>query len=125
MSRKPFIQGEDAFTLVEVVVATLLLVTVVAFVYTMFATSARFIRPYYGEGHYLAKNRLEELLEEVRQDRWNVVTQPLNPAFNPPAQTFTINNVPYTRDYTVDDLTTTPGRPYRRVRMTVTWPDNP
>ena len=115
--------SEDAFTLVEAVVAALVFAAVAV---GLFATSSALKKPsvltdkrltaaFYG------KQILEDLRAKVDQRDWNNSSGPLwqgdhvtQPIYNP------TYNVSYSISYTVSNIV---GSSARKVDVTVTWPD--
>ncbi len=84
-----------------------------------FVNASKWISPENNIAHGLAREKLENLLEEVRQDRWDDAARRLHPDYDPPSEALTLNAVAYTRDYDVEAVT---GRPYRKAKVTVQWP---
>ncbi len=118
---------QSGFTLIEVIIASLLVSTVMAMLLAAFISANRWVSPEYNVAHYLARQQLERLSEQVRQDWWDVSTtdpeQRLNPAYNPPTrpdETLTLDGLSYTRNYVVSSVTTN-GRDYRKAKVTVSW----
>lgn len=117
--------GQGGFTLIEIIIASLLVSTVVSLLLGAFVTANRWISPEYNVAHDLAREQLERLHEQVRQDWWNNFEsdpeQRLNPNFNPPDrpdETITLGGVDYTRNYRVDEIA---GKGYRKATVTVQW----
>lgn len=100
--------GERAgFTLVEVVVALMIILITVTGIFTAFIAAARYARDAKNKvtAVNLVRQRLEELRPYVRQDTWN---NPANLLYAPPGGTeiypdynYAINNFNYTVGYTV------------------------
>ncbi|GEM_PF-1352728 len=118
---------QAGFTLIEVIIASLLVSTVMAMLLAAFISANRWVSPEYNSAHYVARQQLERLSEQVRQDWWNVsATDPerrLNAAYNPPdrpAETITLDGVTYTRNYTVSNISAN-GRDYRKAAVAVQW----
>lgn len=115
-------RGAAGFTLLEIIIATLLISTVMSVVLAGFVSANKWVSPESNVAYNLGRERLDRLYEFVRQDWWNnTSTDPqrsLNPAYNPPAETITLDGMAYTRDYTVSALST---KPYRKAKVTVEW----
>ncbi len=115
----------DGFTLIELMIAALLMATVAAGVLGMLINAKQAIRPGSSIAGYLVKDKLESLYEAVRQDWWGVAGNPLSTG-GPYTDTVTVNGVTYNRSYNVTavdanaDGTTDD---YRKVDVTITWPD--
>lgn len=113
-------QGRDerGLTLVEVIVAALLVATTVAVVFGAFISANQFTVPEIIRSveSNLAREKFEELYQAVRQDWWNQANQPLTPNVDPPAENITLDGVTYQRSYKVRSV---PTKDYRRVEMTV------
>jgi type II secretory pathway pseudopilin PulG len=117
-------RGDRGFTLVELTVAALLVVTVAAGVLATLINAAQAIRPANHVAHYLAMQTFERLHEAVRQDWWPLGGFPLSVGGPYPDAAPVMDGVPYTRTYQVFSETNGDGiEDYRRVRVTVTWPD--
>ena len=110
---------QTGFTLVELTVATLLLVTVVAGLFAAFVSANRWIKPQSAVASNVARERLETLFEAVRQDWWDVGGRPLSIGGPYADGTTTLDGVTYTRTYTVSSVS---GTDYRKVEARVTWP---
>lgn len=119
--------GQAGFTLLEIVIASLLVSTVMAMLMAAFVNANRWISPEYNVAHYLARQKLEHLYEQVRQDWWDDSSadpqRRLHPDFNPPSradETVTLDGVAYTRNYTVSAVAAD-GRDYRKAQVSVEW----
>ena len=116
--------GEAGFSLVEVVVATVILSTVIVGILRAFISANLFVASQ-GErtaAADLARQQLEDLYEEVRQDKWNLSNQKLSPGTTlGAASTSVVDGVTYTRSYTVSSVNDGPTEAYRKVEVTVTW----
>ncbi|HTL69852.1 MAG TPA: hypothetical protein VL404_01030 [Candidatus Eisenbacteria bacterium] len=114
--------NENGFTLLEVTLAALLLVGVIAGLFGSFVSANRWIQPQNNVGYNVARERLEWLYEAVRQDWWNSGGRPLS-AGTYSEGAFAYDGVNYTRSYTVTsvDANGDATEDYRRVQVTVSW----
>jgi prepilin-type N-terminal cleavage/methylation domain-containing protein len=118
---------QAGFTLLEVVIAALLISTVMAALLAAFISANRWVNPQFNVAHYLARQQFERLSEQVRQDWWNnSTTDPerrLNAGYNPPTRpddVLTLDGLDYTRNYVVSDVSPG-GRDYRKAKVSVEW----
>ena len=111
--------GEAGFSLLELMLAALLLSSSVAALFGAFVTASRWMKSDFSAGAYLGAIRLESLYECVRSDWWSQNDKPLSPAGTVTDGTVTQDGVVYTRTYTVTPVT---GRDYRKAEVKVTWP---
>ena len=110
------------FTLLEVLLATMLLVGTVGLLFGAFSTAGQWFQGgglREATGVNLARERLEELYREVRRDTWD--TGALNTTGGGWISdgVLTLDGVPYTRSYKVDPV---PGADHRKVQVKVQWP---
>ena len=114
--------NERGFTLLEIGIATLLLVGMIAGLFGAFVSANHWIQPQNNTGYNLARERLEQLAEAVRHDWWSLGGRPLSAGAHPEG-VFTYDGVNYNRDYTVTsvDANGDTVEDYRRVEVTVTW----
>ncbi len=118
-------KDEKGFTLIEIMIAALLVTTTAAGALAMFVNAKKMIRPGNNIAGYLAQQKLETLYEAVRQDWWGLGGRPLT-AGGPYADAVTVDGILYNRSYTVTAINAnTDAVPddYRKVDVTITWPD--
>ena len=113
------------FTLIETILAALLLSTVVAGMYGAFVSAARWNRPPFNIAHNIAREKLENLYEAVRADWWDTgTTAPagyrLDVGSYPDGQV-TVDGLAYSREYIVSAVQGGYAD-YRRVEVKVQWP---
>ena len=123
------LKSPAGFTLIEVIVAALLISGVMALLLSAFVTASHWLRPEENVAYDLGREWFENLYERVRQDGWTDAAGPLwprdprDPAY--PEQNFDLDGVRYTRAYRVESINADQDRQgiedYRRVRMTVRW----
>lgn len=108
------------FSLLEVLVAAMLLATSVAVIFGAFVSAHKFPKPEVGRGFntHIAREKLEELAEAVRQDWWALTNKPLSTGVTA-ADTVTYNGTDYDRSYAVSGVS---GKDYRKVEITVSSP---
>ena len=108
------------FTLVELIIAATLLAAVAGAIFGALVSANRFPRPELdrSSGTNLAREKLEELSEAVRQDWWPNNGQPLSPG-NSAVENITVDGATYQRSYRVENVA---GKDYRRATMKVTPP---
>ncbi len=121
---RPFHTDDRGFSLIELLVATLLLAGVVAGFIRVFTPARGFTvtEARLSVERNLDRSMLEDLRQSVRQDTWADAASPLAPGVHNQAA-FTLNKdtratpKPYTRTYTVTNVA---GRDYRKVEIRVT-----
>ena len=113
------------FSLIEILVAATLLATVVGMVFTAFSTANRLVSANAWQAYSVAKNKLQFLKSYVKYSEWY-------PTANPATQYFSVGShgslggigsdpgSNYNSPYVVTDV---PGRDYRRLDMSIQWPD--
>lgn len=118
---------KDGFTLVEIMLATTLFVALIpVFLQGFISTSRQMQKPETDVAYQLARQGLENLREAVRADWWEdadgnpVPDTPLAPEPQE-SETINLNGIDYTASYEVSEMSDT--RPYRKVEMTIQWPD--
>ncbi len=112
---------QAGFTLTELILACFLIVGASAAMYSSFMTAHRWLQPQNHAAYHLAKLRMEDLHEAVRQDWWSSANRPLTLGSFGDGTT-TIDGTAYTRTYTVTDFTAfAGGRDFRKVVVDVTW----
>ncbi len=123
------------FSLVEIIIAMLILTGVGAMTMSAFVSSAKTTQPGANIGYNFGRGIFEKMYEFVRQDQWAAASLPLSLAtpgtggpFTPQGSTTTLNGKTYTAAYTVNgnsgtaiDSNSDGKEDFRRVRMTVTW----
>lgn len=118
-------KDEKGFSLIEIMIAALLVTTVAAGALAMLVNAKRMIRPGNNIAGYLAKDKLESLYEAVRQDWWGVAGNPLSTG-GPYTDTVTVDGILYNRSYNVTAINANADAvpdDYRKVDVTITWPD--
>jgi prepilin-type N-terminal cleavage/methylation domain-containing protein len=123
--------GKSGFTLMEILVAMVLLSVVAASALSSFSSSTTVVQSKHNTALNVARSYLEQLYEYVRQDTYGNVNAPLalSGATLPSSGTQTLDGVVYTTTYQVNP--DTPFTPidvdgdgledYRKVRMAVSW----
>lgn len=109
-----------AFTLVEIMVAMIILVTSVAGILTAFLSAKRHILHAKRrlQAVQLGSQKLEDLYQYVRNDTWNNVTNKLYPG-SYPSESITLDEInTYNRSYVVSNMA---PNAYRKVTVTVQW----
>jgi Tfp pilus assembly protein PilV len=124
----------SGFTLVEVVVASLLLTTVGALLFVAFTSANRWVQPQNSSAFGLARQTLEGLYIYVRQNNpfgqpyWNATGTPLSAGFDNSAspESIVLDNTTYQRSYKVTTVSPAGGTPkdYRKVEIKVSWPSS-
>lgn len=120
------------FTLMEVLIAMVLLAGVGAMTLSAFtsAARARVTRPDAGVAYNFGRGLMEQMNEFVRQDQWSSSGLPLSTTspgtagpFRPQGSTTTLNGKTYTARYTVtpQDANSDSLEDFRKVKMTVSW----
>ena len=119
------------FSLIEVLVAMVLLAGVGGAMIYAFSSSTQVAQSDHGVAYNIARGQIEQLYERVRQDQWGTANLPLsltNAA--PQGMVKSLNGDSFTTNYDIN-----PGLPegasvdvngdgqedYRRVTMTVSW----
>ncbi len=114
-------KNENGFTLLEVIVAAVLVTIVGASVLMAFVNATRWTDPSSLAAVYDARGKLDQLNEEVRNDTWN--SGALSTGNHGPSQV-TINGRTYTQSY---EVTSVPlgsvSDAYRKVVVTESWTD--
>lgn len=115
----------SGFSLVEVVLAAVLLSTVIAVLLRVYATSHLFTASELERSvaTNLGRQQLEDLYEYVRQDQWATPDLPLSPGTTRgAAATVTVGNQNFTRSYTVSSVNdANNNEKYRKVLVNVSW----
>ena len=115
----------NGFTLVEILVAMLLLAGISGVAFNSFSSSSKLASGSFKEvtAYNLARRQLEYLYESVRADQWAAAGFPLStvgPA--PQPGNIVLDGITYGRVYTVTSIDVDGGgEDYRRVRVTMTW----
>jgi len=107
---------EDGFTLLEIIVASVILSTVVLGMLGVFVAGNNWVIHYRerATSAELGKLFVDPLQMDVRQDQWGSNGLSTTPA----SATWTVNNKPFTATYAT---WTVPGTELRKVRTTVNW----
>ena len=123
-------QGRSGFTLMEILVAMILLSVVATSALSSFSSSTKVVQSKNNTALNLVRGYLEQLNEYVRED-WrtnNGIPLALNGATMPSANVQVLDGVTYTTAYAVNnnsgailDANGDGQEDYRKVRMTVTW----
>ena len=119
----------NGFTLMEVLVAMILLASVAAVSLYSFSSAATVTQPGSGAAYNFGRGLFEQMLERVRQDQWGTASLPLSVSTpGPQALTKSLNGKTYTANYTVNSASGTAldanadgQEDFRKVKMTVTW----
>ena len=111
------------FSLLELLIAALLLATAVAALFGTFVSAAKWIKQEREIGAYLDVARIESLREASRADWWSLSGYPLTIGGPYSEATIKLNDIEYTRTYTVSAVTATGSPDYRRVEVVTTWND--
>lgn len=131
-------KSNAGFSLVEILVAMVLLVSVGAMTMYSFASVAKTAQPGLGPAYHFGRGVMEKMFEFVRQDNWATAGLPLSTStapqpgtvgvFTPQGSTKTLNGKTYTLNYAINNNsgvaqdTNGDGREdFRRVRVSVTW----
>ncbi len=120
----PLLKSRGGFSLMEVLIAILLLAGVGAMTMYAFSSSTQATQPGASVAYNFGRSIMEEMHERVRQDQWPTANLPLslsNPG--PQGQIKSLNSKTYTANYTVttQDANVDGQEDFRRVRMTVSW----
>ena len=113
-------QRRAGFTLMEVIVASMLIAITLTGLAHLFVIGKRYIlhsRSRMASGE-LSKVFLDPLQMNVRQDQWGNNCLSSSPTAGCPGPQ-TIDNIPYTPTYTINDVGG--GTNLRRVRLTIGW----
>lgn len=110
------------FTLMEVVVAMLLVTVVGASIFTAFVNASRWASPSELAAIYDARGKVDQLYESVRQDTWGGGGSALSPGTY--TATVTIDGRVYTQTYVVTSVSLDGvNEAYRKVVVTDSWID--
>lgn len=124
LSKRPAADGQKGFSITELMVASLLIVTMVLSIFSTVISVYKLAQPQGDVSQDLARQKIEQLYEGIRGDWWNDTgtTHPLNVGGPYTEPSVTIDNITYTRTYTVSNVSnaSTP-RQYRRVDVDVSW----
>lgn len=107
----------------ELMVASLLITTMVIAVFSTIISTYRLTQPEMMISHDLGRQKLESLYEGIRGDWWtNTTTNDiLDVVTDATEPTITLDNVVYTRTYTVAAVSNGNAKQYRRVTVNVSW----
>ena len=125
------ISRQKGFSLIEVLVAMVLLAGVGGAMIFGFSSAGQSVRSDYGIAYNVARGQLEQMYERVRQDTWANASLPLSrqtvparPAIAPKS----LNGKTFTTTYSVNndsnasiDANGDGQEDYRLVQMTVNW----
>lgn len=117
-------RAQGGFSLMEILMAMVLLGAVGAATMHAFSSSAQVTQSDTGVAYNFTRGLLEEMHERVRQDQWGAPSLPLSlTSPGPQGQTKSLNGDTYTANYTVTSMDPdgAGGEDYRRVTMTVSW----
>jgi prepilin-type N-terminal cleavage/methylation domain-containing protein len=121
------------FTLVEILVAMVLLAGIGAASLSAFSSTTRIVRTDQNVAYNFARGSLEKMFEQVRQDTWDTGSLPLSLATPGPQNIASVvNGQTLTMAYEVNDTPSSSTAPpqdlngdgiedYRKVTMTVSW----
>lgn len=115
---------DRGFTLLEIVIATVLLAGASAGVLSAFVNASRGLTPARNVAHYLASERQELLRESVRQDWWERPGRPLTPGGPSDDGVILVDGTGYRRSWTVEAVNADGADEpddYRRVAVRVEW----
>ena len=119
--------GRAGFSLIELLVAMVLLVAISGLAFSSFSSSAKIVQAPNNTAVNVARSVNESLFESVRADQWSPVTGYASghPLSTTPAQpaAISLNSVTYTPTYTVEsvDVDGDGQEDYRRVKTNVSW----
>ncbi len=118
------------FSLVEIILAMVILSGVGAMTMSAFVSSIESTQPDSSVAYNFGRGILEKMHEFVRQDQWATSSLPLSTTtpgtagpFTPQGSTKALNGKTYTATYTVttQDLNVNAQEDLRKVQMTITW----
>ncbi|MBI3315513.1 MAG: prepilin-type N-terminal cleavage/methylation domain-containing protein [Candidatus Omnitrophica bacterium] len=116
------------FTLVEVIIAALLLTTVGAVLFVAFTSAHRWTQPQNSTAFSLARQTAENLYPAVRQSTWTSSGNPLSAGYDSSAapETVVLDANSYQRSYKVKAVSPAGGtaKDYRKAEVTVSWPSS-
>ena len=107
--------------MLEVLLATLLLVGTIGMLFAAFSTAGQWFQQTSVRdiaAINLARERLEELHRSVRRDSWDTGALSASGTWLADGG-MTLDGIPYTRQYRVDAI---PGAAHRKVQVKVQWP---
>lgn len=122
--------NNSGFSLIEIVIALVILTGVGAMTMSSFVSSVETSRPDSSIGYNFGRGIMEKMYEFVRQDQWATANLPISVTspgtggpFTPQGSVTSLNGNNYTATYTVNsvDSNFNGQEDYRRVRMTITW----
>ena len=112
--------NKAGFTIIEIIVAMLLITTVSAVALTSFVSASRWASPSELVAIYDARGKLDQLYESVRQDTWNAGGNALSLGTH--TATVNIDGRSYTRTYVVTSVSLGGNADaYRKVVVTDSW----
>ncbi len=115
-----FFLRKNAFTLVEIIVGSLILTLIVASFLSVALSIQRLNRRslYRLQAINVARQVLEGLYQEVRQDTWNTSSNGLRQGQNISGGSFIVDDINYTAQYNVQYIA---SNRLARVDLTVQW----
>ena len=112
-------RNRHGFTLLEVLIATIILAGMGAILFGSFLTARRWVvQATSGVPMNLARERLDELQMSVRMDTWNTGQMKVSAPAWTAEPAITLDSVSYTRSTRVS---TVPAMQYRKVEAKVEW----
>jgi prepilin-type N-terminal cleavage/methylation domain-containing protein len=124
-------RNRKGFTLIEVVLAVVLLASMSVGIYAAIISATKWTQPEVNKGYNVAREKLEALYTSVRQSNWSNAANPLNTTNAPVTETTSLDSTNYARVTTLGaainrNSGTGPGQDseedYRKVEITVTLP---
>ena len=116
--------SHKGFTLVEIIVASLILTTVLVGLLRAFVTARGFQPPQFTRSvaSNLAREKLETLYEAVRQDFWEDAARPLGIGLHEDAPIVMPDGITFTRKTVVSSVDMDGGgEDFRKADITVSW----
>lgn len=116
---------KTGFTLLEVIIATLILALVIGSLANIFVVGKRHIL--YSRSKMqtaeLGRLFLDPLQAQVRQDQWGNINHCLSTNAGCPAGAQTLDSIPYTPTYDITNVNVGVGNtlPLRKVKVTISW----
>ena len=123
-------KSNAGFSLVEIVIALVILTGVGSMTMSSFVSTAETTKPDASVGYNFGRGIMEKMYEFVRQDQWATNNLPLSVVgagtggpFIPQGSTKALNGNIYTATYDVTSVDSNANgqEDFRRVRMAITW----